>query len=283
MSKVVSTKINTGFLAIVLIIGTFAAISPSFMLSAQAFLIDDNYESDYGMNSYDDKQSYGKDSVSYDKSKDSSNVIVKNIECNNINVNNNGFNEVELNALQPFLNGLATDEAQAEDEGDIGASSIGSGGGDRPSGSDTDSRVVCINNNEEEPTTAILKVTKQIDCTDDIEGDCDDLRELVNDDFIIRVEGNNPNPSSPFPGSPTGTDVTLGPGDYVVSETSGEMLDEDLQDFSGSHQGRSVAPSSPSFTGDCTRTDFSDATGTITAGESQSCNVINAFRISSIP
>ena len=57
--------------------------------------------------------------------------------------------EVELNALQPFLNGLATDEAQASDEGEIGASSIGSDGG-RPSGSDTDSRFVCINNNNNE-------------------------------------------------------------------------------------------------------------------------------------
>jgi hypothetical protein len=141
LSKVVSTKINTGFLAIVLIVGTFAAISPSFMSSAQAFLIDNNYEQDYGMDSYDDKQTYGKDSVSYDNSKDSSNV-----KCNNINVNNNGFNEVELDALQPFLNGLETDETQASDEGEIGATSIGSDGG-RPSGSDTESRVVCINNN----------------------------------------------------------------------------------------------------------------------------------------
>jgi hypothetical protein len=146
LSKVVSTKINTGFLAIVLIIGTFAAISPSFMTSAQAFLMDDNYESNYGMNSYDDKQSYGKDSISYDKSKVNSNVIVKNIECSNTNVNNNGFNEVELDALQPFLNGLATDEAQASDEDEIGASSLGSDAG-KPSGSDTDFKVVCINNN----------------------------------------------------------------------------------------------------------------------------------------
>ena len=232
------------------------------------------YGTDYGMNSYDDKQPYGKDSNSYDKSKDSSSVTVKKIKCNNINVNLNGFSGNEIGTLPTGLSGLATDEAQAEDEGEVGANSVGSDGG-RLSGSDSNSRFVCINNNnnvvvEEEPTTAILKVTKQIDCTDDIVGDCDNLRELVNDDFIIRVEGNNPNPSSPFPGSSTGTDVTLDPGDYVVSETSGEMLAEDLQDFSESHGGRSVAPSSPSFTGDCTRTDFSDATGTITAGESQS-------------
>ena len=36
--------------------------------------------------------------------------VVKNIECNNINVNNNGFNGA---TLPTALNGLATDEEQA--------------------------------------------------------------------------------------------------------------------------------------------------------------------------
>ena len=138
MSKIVSTKkINAGFLAIVLIIGTFAAISPSFMTGAQAFLMDDNYESDYGMNSYDGKQSYEKDN-NYYKSKDSS----SNVKCNNFNVNGLG-----INALPPALNGLATDETQAAaEEGEVGASSSGSDGG-RSSGSNTDFRGVCIYNN----------------------------------------------------------------------------------------------------------------------------------------
>jgi len=134
--KIVSTKkINAGFLAIILIVGTLAAISPSFVTGAQAFLMDNNYESDYGMNSYDGKQSYGKDN-NYYKSKDSSNV-----KCNNINVNGLG-----INALPPALNGLATDETQAAEEGEVGASSIGSDSG-RSSGSDTNFRVVCIYNN----------------------------------------------------------------------------------------------------------------------------------------
>ena len=106
------------FLAIVLIAGTFAVISPSFMVwSTRLFPMHNNYEPDYGMNSHDDKQSYGKDSNSYDKSKDSSNV-----KCNNINVNVNGFNGA---TLPTALRGLATDEAQASDEGEIGASSFG--------------------------------------------------------------------------------------------------------------------------------------------------------------
>jgi hypothetical protein len=151
LSKIVITKkINAGFLAIVLIIGTFVAISPSFMVGAQAFLMNNNYEPDYGMNNSHDKQSYGKDN-SY-PSKDSSNV-----NCNNFNVNGLG-----INALPPALNGLTTDETQASEEGEVGASSLVSDGS-RSSGSDTDFRVVCINNNdntvveEEEPISELCE------------------------------------------------------------------------------------------------------------------------------
>ena len=76
MIKLESTKrTNAIFLLIVLVAGTFTAISPSFMTGAQAFQMENNYnnyESDYGMNSHDNKQSYGKDSNNYYKSKDSS-------------------------------------------------------------------------------------------------------------------------------------------------------------------------------------------------------------------
>ena len=93
MSKIISTKkINAGFLAIVLIAGTLAAISPSFMTGAQAFQMENNYEQDYGMDNSHDKQSYGKDN-SYYKSKHSS-----NIKCNNINVNING--DIDIGASQ---------------------------------------------------------------------------------------------------------------------------------------------------------------------------------------
>ena len=62
MSKLESTKrTNAIFLLIVLVAGTFTAISPSFMTGAQEFRMDNNYKSDYGMDRYDDKQSYGKD------------------------------------------------------------------------------------------------------------------------------------------------------------------------------------------------------------------------------
>ena len=65
------------------------------------------------------------------------------------------------------LNGLATDdEAQTVDEGEVGASTLGNGGendGGRPSGSDSDSRFVCIDNNDnvvvegEEPISELCK------------------------------------------------------------------------------------------------------------------------------
>ena len=74
------------------------------MTGAQAFQMENNYnnyESDYGTNSYDDKQSYGKEDNSY-PSKDSSNV-----KCNNINVMS--MDSIEQ-SLPIALNGLATDE-----------------------------------------------------------------------------------------------------------------------------------------------------------------------------
>ena len=49
------------------------------------------------------------------------------------------------------------------------------------------------------------------------------------------MEGNNLDPSSPFPGSPTGTEVTLGPGDYVVSETYSNSIFDDIQTFFANH------------------------------------------------
>jgi hypothetical protein len=138
------------FLAIVLIVGTFASLSPSFMIGAHAqqYGMDqryNSYEQNYGMdNSYDDKQSYGKDN-SY-PFKDSSSVSVKKIKCNNINVNLNGFSGNEIGTAPTSGLGALATEAQAEDEGEVGASSSGSDGG-RTSGHDSDSRFVCINNN----------------------------------------------------------------------------------------------------------------------------------------
>ena len=66
---------------------------------------DSDYEPDYSSYTLDYEPEYnsdGKDN-SYYKSKDSSNVIVKKIKCNNINVNVNGLNGVELGTLPTAL------------------------------------------------------------------------------------------------------------------------------------------------------------------------------------
>jgi hypothetical protein len=160
-NSIVTIKKTTSlFLAIVLVAGTFAAISPSFMVGAQAdsyLEMENNYE-----------KSYGNDN-NIDKSKDSNSVIVKKINCNNINVNVNGL---ELIALPAALNSLLTGEAQAtDDEGQYGASSYGSSGGE--SGYDNNLfKFVCINNNNNTvvggeqpptpPTPASLTVKKQV-------------------------------------------------------------------------------------------------------------------------
>ena len=150
-SKIVSTKFNAIFLAAILVAGTITAVYPSFVIGAEA-----QSETLYGVDSY--KQPNGKDSY---KSKDSSSAIVKKVKCNNIDVNVNGL---EITALPPSLSGLLTDEAQATDEGERGASSYGSGEGSYGSGGQSgydnknSFKFVCINNNnntviggEEEP------------------------------------------------------------------------------------------------------------------------------------
>ena len=107
------------------------------------------YGPDYGMNSYD-KKPYGKDN-SYDKSKDSSSVTVKKIKCNNININLNGFSGNEIGTSPTSGIGALATEAQAEDEGANGANSGNDGRGgddDKSSGHDSNSRFICINNND---------------------------------------------------------------------------------------------------------------------------------------
>jgi hypothetical protein len=125
-NKIVTTKSNAIFLAAILVLGTITTISPSFMLGiAQA-------EPYYGgIDNY--KKSSGKD------------VSVKNVKCNNINVNLNGL-ELNLTSV-PFLSNLLASEAHA-DEGERGANSYGSDGsyGDK-SRSDGDFKFICINNN----------------------------------------------------------------------------------------------------------------------------------------
>jgi DNA-binding beta-propeller fold protein YncE len=100
-------------------------------------------ESDKDNNSNDEikEVSYGSDNNSFYKSKDSSNVFVKKIKCNNININLNG---IDADFGLPNGNGPIA-EAQALD--DEGGNSFVSYGENGQSYSGTNSRIVCINNN----------------------------------------------------------------------------------------------------------------------------------------
>ena len=69
-------------------------------------------------------------------------------------------------------------------------------------------------------------------------------------DFTIGVTGNNPSPSQ-FPGSSSGTTVTLGQGSYQVTETG------------------IVANYDPTYSSDCS--------GTISAGQTKTCTITNTF------
>ena len=212
------------FLAIVLVAGTFAAISPSFITGVNA-----QSESYYGM----DK----------DRKSDRKDVSVSSLKCNNININVNGL---ELDVFPPFLgNGLAA-EAQ---EGSTDASSI-AGGNNGYGPKINDFSFICINNNnntviEEGPTIASLTVKKQVFGCDNITGgpdftmDCDFqnnseewldcnnsaisdtifCQSLPESIFDIEVLDDQNSQIQQFEGSEQGTTIqNLEPGTYTVNE-----------------------------------------------------------------
>jgi hypothetical protein len=81
-------------------------------------------------------------------------------------------------------------------------------------------------------------------------------------DFTITVTGNNPTPST-FPGSGSGTLVTLDPGEYVIKESlSNDHFEFLFSNFSGDCKGVSGPP-------------VASATGTIAAGEHKTCTIRN--------
>ena len=105
------------------------------------------------------------------------------------------------------------------------------------------------------PTTATLIVTKVIS---DPQGFCSIPHDKCSpSDFTITVTDDNPTPAS-FKGSgPPGTEVTLGPGKYTVSEDP-------------------VSPGFTTFSGDCkVNAGGTSASGTIAAGDKQTCTITN--------
>jgi hypothetical protein len=146
-NKISLTKSNAIFLATVLVLGTFAAISPSsFIIGVNAqtepyYEMENGYSSyeaepleyppqyterEYNNDNYESKYtSYGKDN-SY-KSKDRASI--KKINCvninTNININGNSNGDINNFARSPG-NGIAT-AAEDETEGDFSTSSFENG------------------------------------------------------------------------------------------------------------------------------------------------------------
>lgn len=90
--------------------------------------------------------------------------------------------------------------------------------------------------------------------------------------FTINVAGNNPNPSS-VTRSTAGDTVNLGAGSYTIDESASvSIITQTLSDNLGAD-----IVTETNFTGDCTGTELGIAQGSISAGQSQTCNITNVF------
>jgi len=132
-----------------------------------------------------------------------------------------------------------------------------------------------------EDGTGTLSVEIQTNC-EGIDNICDTAMKLTQfptfEDYSFVVSGNNPNPSN-FTGSITNTIVELGAGEFTITVTLPNLLSlsEALTDRTGVAL---VAVQEPVFGGDCKQINSSLVlTGTMSAGDSQSCNLLNILTI----
>jgi hypothetical protein len=150
-------------------------------------------------------------------------------------------------------------------------------------------------NFETPPSTGNLSVLKTVTCITSVstlQPACDAIisgtglpaGQITPDEFNITVTGNNPNPSQ-FNGSfPTPVVVTLDPGLYNVIDEGYPSVSEALSAVTAEFQTGSIVGPIVTFSGDCTQILETPrtATGTIAAGESQTCNIQNAFIINAM-
>jgi hypothetical protein len=133
------------------------------------------------------------------------------------------------------------------------------------------------------PEDAELSVTKTVSCSSHLgapsnEAVCNFALASDNfpdpSDYQITVTGNNLDPSN-FVGSESPEVVSIGPGEYTVSEI--------LADTSALQQGlgASFIDNRSVFEGDCINSfgGTTSTTGTIAAGQSQECNIGNEINI----
>jgi hypothetical protein len=169
LNNIISAKRNSAiFLATLLVLGTIATISPSFMVEAQAepfYGMDDRYDSyeeEYtDNNNYEPieypsyKPEYPSDN-SY-KSKDSSSTIINKVKCNNINSNNNG---VDVNLGIPNNDALVEAQAAYNEGQEITANGWGNDNGYKQN--DNGFKFVCVNNNDNENNIIVINKTTPI-------------------------------------------------------------------------------------------------------------------------
>jgi hypothetical protein len=255
-----------------------------------------SYDDNYGKNSYgnsygqDYQSDYKKDYSSYDKYKDfdkskdsKKSVSINKFNCINTNINLNGNNTGNISIGN-------------KGHGYLGANSYDGGYSDGYGNNNQGKSFDCVINNNNTNTNIdggnsgnqtippeqriILNLTKEVACQ--LEDStlsvqqaavltCERiLADITPIDFSIQVAGNNPQPNT-FNGSATGTNVTIGPGDYTVTETPNTQVTTLLANAN--------VNLTTTFAGGCSPT----GTGTIDAGVAETCIITNTFTINKDP
>ena len=278
------------FLAFILTAGTIFTLSPSYMIpGAQAFLMDNKYEQDYGYPS-----DPGMDDKSHSKQSQKANCDNKNVNFNDIKQK-----QSQRQAIDNTLGGSADDGITGQELTSEEALDAITGTGDPLVNIDRNILNVCFNGNDNTltglfsanqgqtgtpvtpppppppppiDTTETLTVIKNTRCEADTQTCQQNPIEPL--DFTILIEGNNPSQTS-FAGSSTGTDVELQAGPYSVSEQGLDPVTPAVCTNMGFEAGR-VATELGEDLFICTN--FSvECEGDITIGNPQTCTIENVL------
>lgn len=188
-----------------------------------------------------------------------------------------GINVTNVNALD-FSNIDVVDNVGQSVEcvivvvGCNGTGSVGSSG-DTIIGSNNGNNNTNSNGQESE-LSATLIVNKIVTCTSNTQVSCEDLdSNFEPQDFMITVTGLNPDPSQ-FGGSSSGTEVTLDPGSYEVTEDFSGIEGIVTEDDNGNPISGiliNVLDGQITFSEDCS--------GSIELGETKTCTITNPVRL----
>jgi hypothetical protein len=281
------TKIVLASITLIIAAGLLA-LSPSMIGNAQAQMYDNQYG--YDNNYYQDDNRY-----SYEKNDPkSSHTDIQKIKCVNSNINVNGIDITQIPHDATVL--AATNEGGVE-----GANTQnGNGLADRIN-LERNLVNICVNVNdneqvkvsppdEEEPqqSTATLTVSKIVQCDNDSTSTtaCGRVTALITEDqFNILFTGANTPVVNPIEGSETGVDVTLDPGDYALTDIGEQSVTDDLNTLEAEFPTLNFAWIGGFDDGasDCDNVNDFQLEGTIAAGESQTCSIINLIQVTNAP